>query len=61
MTVVIFFSDLENSYGDSYSSSDYFEELLKYNKQIKIDYGKTPDVKKKLIYIIKIQSFPLNL
>ena len=41
-----FFSDVESSYGESDSDSDYFEEPLKNNKEIKIDYGNTSDVKK---------------
>ena len=41
-----FFSDVESSYGEPDSDSDYFEEPLKNNKEIKIDYGNTSDVKK---------------
>ena len=41
-----FFSDSESSYGESDSDSDYFEEPLKNNKEIKIDYGNTSYVKK---------------
>ena len=41
-----FFSDVKSSYGKSDSDSDYFEEPLKKNKEIKIDYGNTSDVKK---------------
>ena len=41
VTVVIFFSDVESSHGESESDSDYFEEPLKNNKEIKIDYGST--------------------
>ena len=44
VTVVIFFTDVENSHGKSESDSDYFEEPLKNNKEIKIDYGSTSDV-----------------
>ena len=44
--VVIFFSDVESSYGESDSDSDYFEERLKNNKEIKIYYGNILDVKK---------------
>ena len=40
------FSDVESSYGESDSDSDYFEEPLKNNKEIKIGYGNTSDVKK---------------
>ena len=43
--IVIFFS-VESSYGESDSDSVYFEEPLKTNKEIKIDYGNTSDVKK---------------
>ena len=46
VTVVIFFSDVESSYGECDSDSDYFEEPLKNNKEIKIDYGSTSDIKK---------------
>ena len=41
-----FFSDVEGSYDESDSDSDYFEEPLKNNKVIKIDYGNKSDVKK---------------
>ena len=41
-----FFSDVESSYGKCDSYSDYFEEPLKNNKEIKIDYGNTSDIKK---------------
>ena len=46
VTVVIFFPDVESSYGESDSDSGYFEEPLKTNKEIKIDYGNISDVKK---------------
>ena len=41
-----FFSDVESSYAKSDSNSDYFEEPLKNNKEIKIDHRNTSDVKK---------------
>ena len=41
-----FFSDVESSYGECDSDSDYLEESLKNNKEIKIDYGNTSDIKK---------------
>ena len=41
-----FFSDVESSFGESDSDSDYFKEPLKNNKEIKIDYGSTSNVKK---------------
>ena len=41
-----FFSDAESSYGETDSDSDYFEEPLKNNKEIEIDYSNTLDAKK---------------
>ena len=41
-----FFSDVERSYGEYDSDSAYFEEPLKNNKELIIDYGNTSDVKK---------------
>ena len=41
-----FFSDAESSYGKTDSDSDYFEEPLKNNKEIEIDYSNTLDAKK---------------
>ena len=46
VTVVIFFSDVESSYAKSDNNSDYFEEHLKNNKEIKIGHRNTSDVKK---------------
>ena len=40
-----FFSDVESSYGESDSDSDYFEEPLINNEETKIDYSNTLDVK----------------
>ena len=40
------FSDVESSNSESDSDSDYFEEAFKNNKEIKIDYCNTLDVKK---------------
>ena len=40
------FSDVESSYAKSDNNSDYFEEPLKNNKEIKIDHRNTSDVKK---------------
>ena len=41
-----FFSDVEISFVETDSDSDYFEKSLKNNKEIEIDYGNTSDVKK---------------
>ena len=40
-----FFSDVESSYGEYDSDSDYFEEPLINNEETKIDYSNTLDVK----------------
>ena len=40
-----FCSDVESSYGESDSDSDYFEEPLINNEETKIDYSNTLDVK----------------
>ena len=46
IVTVVIFSNAESSYGDSDSGNDYFEELLKNNKEIKIDYSNVSDGKK---------------
>ena len=46
IVTVVIFSNAESSYGGSDSGNDYFEELLKNNKEIKIDYSNVSDGKK---------------